>query len=68
MDWIPPPHPGVPVAAQIGPQVWICVTLWQITAQVWMPPHWVGPPQVIWKQVCPQVWMPPQAVCPPQVI
>jgi hypothetical protein len=42
--------------------------IWQTTAQVWMPPHWVGPPQVIWKQVWPQVWMPPQAVCPPQVI
>jgi len=54
------------VAAQIGPQVWIWVT-WQITAQVWTPPHWVCGPQVIWAQVAPQVWMPPQTDTPPQV-
>jgi hypothetical protein len=32
-----------------------------------MPPHCVGPPQVIGWQVCPQVWMPPHWVGPPQV-
>jgi hypothetical protein len=29
--------------------------IWQITAQEWMPPHCVTPPQVIWKQLAWQV-------------
>lgn len=54
------------MAAQSGPQVWTCVT-WQMTAQVWTPPHWVWPSAQVTAQVMPQVWIPPQWVCGPQV-
>jgi len=69
MDWggRVPGQPGPPPdAAQIGLQVWNCVT-WQITAQDSIPPHWVAPPQVMSRQVAPQVWTPPQADMWPQV-
>jgi len=46
-----------------------------ITAHEAIPPHWLGPPQVMkqeaWQvtlQVCPHVWTPPQWVMGPQLI